>query len=169
MELSDFDEEEIVQDAVSPKESYKEESDNTELTEDRTNIENQQLQEQQHLQQPSHLPIVDPFEFQEDPVVFEPSTKPSGSSVKQDPHYVPHYQQQQNASGQSQLAEDSIEEASIEKLDEELEKYEIEESQEESEDKQLSKVSVFHVVLFCLDPYYMNQITVGLSIISIFQ
>lgn len=37
---------------------------------------------------------MDPFEFQEDPVDFEPSSKPSGFSVKQDPNYVPHYQQQ---------------------------------------------------------------------------
>lgn len=45
--------------------------------------------------------VVDPFEFEEDPVVFEPQTKPSGFSVKQDPNYVPHYQQQlqQNSQG----------------------------------------------------------------------
>lgn len=41
---------------------------------------------------------MDPFEFQEDPVDFEPSSKPSGSIVKQDPNYVPHYQQQQQLS-----------------------------------------------------------------------
>lgn len=41
---------------------------------------------------------MDPFEFQEDPVDFEPPSKPSGSIVKQDPNYVPHYQQQQQMS-----------------------------------------------------------------------
>lgn len=44
------------------------------------------------------VPIVDPFEFQEDPVIFEPSTKLSGSrsggSNKQDSNYIPLYQQQ---------------------------------------------------------------------------
>lgn len=40
-------------------------------------------------------PPVDPFEFQEDPVIFEPATKPSISTGKQDPkQYIPHYQQQ---------------------------------------------------------------------------
>lgn len=52
-------------------------------------------------QQPSPQPVVDPFEFQEDPIDFEPPSKPSGSSVKQDPNYVPHYQQQQLQQNQS--------------------------------------------------------------------
>ncbi|KAJ8928803.1 hypothetical protein NQ314_018569 [Rhamnusium bicolor] len=40
-------------------------------------------------------PIIDPFEFQEDPVIFEPTVKASVSSGKQDPkQYIPHYQQQ---------------------------------------------------------------------------
>ncbi|KAJ8960197.1 hypothetical protein NQ318_003921 [Aromia moschata] len=40
-------------------------------------------------------PVIDPFEFQEDPVIFEPSPAKSLSSGKQDSkQYVPQYQQQ---------------------------------------------------------------------------
>lgn len=109
-------------------------------------------------QQPSPQPVVDPFEFQEDPIDFEPSSKPSGSSVKQDPNYVPHYQQQQQlqqnqslGGTQPQQQGFDMEDVVIEEVtDVKEEEIVTEKAQEEtlvkSEDVKESKVSVVVIV-----------------------
>lgn len=113
-------------------------------------IEEKSPLQQQHSQQTSQQPTVDPFEFQEDPIVFEPPTKPSGSIVKQDPNYVPHYQQQQNQSLVAQSNQDimemenvSVEEVAVEKQGEEDRDKIVEESQDVGEDTKVAQVSQF--------------------------
>lgn len=141
LELSDFDEDEIIQETESPPKDYI----NEEALE-RAKSTEETIPAEQISQRSSPQPVLDPFEFQEDPIVFEPPSKPSGSIVKQDPHYVPHYHQQlhQSTTGAQQNGfemEDGTEENNTKEQQNETNSNELKEESLDNEEPKESKVS----------------------------